>query len=76
MKALLMLVVIMIMALAGCSSGEVQEESLLDTFPVDPDCEGNMKACCMQQCVDFCEGEGNDYYKHDINGETCMCWCN
>ena len=64
------------LSLTACGKDQARPEGLSDIMPISEDCEVSARSsCCEVQCTDFCKSNGQDHFKHEINGNTCLCWC-
>ncbi|MBN2458185.1 hypothetical protein JXB31_03590 [Candidatus Woesearchaeota archaeon] len=74
----LMLFMLGILGLAGCSSQEAEREGLVEIMRIDPLCGSDnesMERCCADQCYNLCKANNLEYSKHTVNVIHCGCWC-
>ncbi|MEM4267832.1 MAG: hypothetical protein QXK37_03280 [Candidatus Woesearchaeota archaeon] len=31
--------------------------------------------CCVDDCGNYCSSQNGVYFRHELNGETCICFC-
>lgn len=77
-KAIILLLFVLFLLTVACKKAVDEKESLVETMAISADCatdQSKIDNCCFKQCTDFCEGKDHSYFKHDINGNTCLCWC-
>jgi len=68
------LFIVLILLLAGCKGGEVEDQSIVEILA--PECDdAEQETCCENACVDFCKQKGLSFTKYVVNGEHCPCWC-
>ncbi len=75
---ILLVFLLLLSIVIGCKKAAEEKKSLVQTMTISEDCatqEGMQDSCCHQQCTDYCKERGYVYFKHDINGNTCLCWC-
>jgi hypothetical protein len=69
------LILVAAFACAGCKKAVAIDNSpKAETFRIDSSCD-DPEGCCTEKCTSYCTSEGGKYFRYELNGQTCMCYC-